>query len=85
MLNHAQEKIVSILKERMVDADVLAKELGREYTENKVKSMVLTLARKGYVDKVKAALILRGTKMIDLLQKDFGSKMIGKIPSAPER
>ena len=45
----------------------LAKMLGKGYTEFKAQSMVLTLARKGLVDKTKAGLILHGTEMVKFL------------------
>lgn len=69
MLRPNQEKIVRTLNERMVSAKELAKMLGVGYTEFKVQSMVLTLARKGLVDKTKAGLLLHGTNMTKLLNK----------------
>lgn len=66
-LSHQQEKIVRVLKEGMATPKQLAEMLGRGYTELKAQSMVLTLARKGAVDKTKAALILHGTPMIKFL------------------
>lgn len=69
MLTHTQMKIVNILKEKMVSPKELAAILGRGYTELKVQSMVLTLARKGFVDRTKAQLFLHGTNMIRLLDK----------------
>ena len=67
MLNHTQQKIVNILGERMVSPKEMAIILGRGYTELKAQSMVLTLARKGAIDKTKAQLFLHGTPMIKLL------------------
>ena len=75
MLNSTQEKIVKILNEKVVDAKTIAEKLGRGYNELKVQSMVLTLARKGYVNKTKAALILRGTEMIKFLNYDVKSNL----------
>ena len=66
-LSHQQEKIVRVLKEGMATPKQLAEMLGKGYTELKAQSMVLTLARKGAVDKTKAALILHGTQMIKFL------------------
>ena len=73
MLSHNEEKIVRILSEGMATPKQLAEKLGRGYTELKVQSMVLTLARKGKVDKTKAALLLRGTPMIKFLNYEYGS------------
>lgn len=69
MLRPNQEMIVKVLKDRMVSAKDLAKMLGKGYTEFKAQSMVLTLARKGLVDKTKAGLILHGTEMVKFLDK----------------
>lgn len=80
MINHTQEKIVNILNERMVDTKTLATMLGRGYDEMKVQSMVLTLARKGYVDKTKAALMLRGTNMVKFLNYSEECHLKGKVP-----
>jgi len=85
MLNSVQEKIVKILNEKVVDAKTIAEKLGRGYNELKVQSMVLTLARKGYVNKTKAALILRGTEMIKFLNYDVKSNLKGAIPTAVRR
>ena len=73
MLSHNEEKIVRILSEGMATPKQLAEKLGRGYTELKAQSMVLTLARKGKVDKTKAALLLRGTPMIKFLNYEYGS------------
>lgn len=75
----AQAKIVEILESRMVTAADLAKML-RGYDEFKIQSMVLTLARKGKVDKTKAALILRGTEMVKFLRYEVGSELKGGVP-----
>lgn len=85
MLSPAQERIVKILEERVVDAKTIAEKLGRGYDEFKVQSMVLTLARKGYVDMTKAALILRGTNMIKFLKYEVGSSLVGKVPTPVRR
>lgn len=80
MLNPVQERIVKILNERVVDAKTIAEKLGRGYDEFKVQSMVLTLARKGHIDKTKAALILRGTEMVKFLRYEVGSELKGGVP-----
>ena len=66
-LSHQQERIVKRLNEGMATPKRLAEMLGKGYTELKAQSMVLTLARKGAIDKVKAALILHGTPMVKFL------------------
>ena len=73
-------KVVRILSEGMASPKQLAEALGKGYTELKAQSMVLTLARKGLVDKTKAALILRGTLMIKWLNEPLGSGLKGNIP-----
>ena len=80
MLSHNEEKIVRILSEGMATPKQLAEMLGRGYTEQKAQSMVLTLARKGVVDKTKAALLLHGTPMIKFLNYECGSGLKGSIP-----
>ena len=80
MLSHNEEKIVRILNEGMATPKQLAEMLGRGYTEQKAQSMVLTLARKGVVDKTKAALLLHGTPMIKFLNYECGSGLKGSIP-----
>ena len=80
MLSHNEEKIVRILNEGMATPKQLAEMLGRGYTEQKAQSMVLTLARKGIVDKTKAALLLHGTPMIKFLNYECGSGLKGSIP-----
>lgn len=80
MLSHNEEKIVKILNEGMATPKQLAEMLGKGYTEQKAQSMVLTLARKGQVDKTKAALLLRGTPMIKFLNYECGSGLKGSIP-----
>ena len=77
-LTPTQEKIVRILNERMVSTDTLIEALGKGYTEQKVQSMVLTLARKGLVDKTKAALLLRGTEMAKFLKYDISTVCVGR-------
>jgi hypothetical protein len=73
-------KVVRILQEGMASPKQLAQALGRGYTELKAQSMVLTLARKGLVDKTKAALILRDTPMIKWLNEPLGVRLKGNIP-----
>ena len=73
-------KVVRILSEGMASPKQLAEALGRGYTELKAQSMVLTLARKGLVDKTKAALILRGTPMIKWINEPIGAGLKGNIP-----
>ena len=84
-LTHKEEKIVNILKEGMVSPKELAKLLGNGYTEMKAQSMVLTLARKGLVDKTKAALILRGTEMLRFLNVPLGGGLKGGMPQQKVR
>ena len=81
MLSHNEEKIVRILSEGMATSKQLAEMLGRGYTEQKAQSMVLALARKGKVNKTKAALLLRGTPMIKFLNYEYGSGLKGGIPA----
>lgn len=73
-------KVVRILQEGMASPKQIAEALGKGYTELKAQSMVLTLARKGLVDKTKAALILRGTPMIKWLNEPLGAELKGNIP-----
>lgn len=73
-------KIIKILNEGMASPKQLAEVLGKGYTELKAQSMVLTLARKGLINKTKAALILRGTPMIKWLNEPLGSGLKGNIP-----
>lgn len=80
MLSHNEEKIVRILSEGMASPKQLAEMLGKGYTEQKAQSMVLTLARKGKVNKTKAALLLRDTPMIKFLNYEYGSGLKGGIP-----
>ena len=84
-LTAVQTKIVDILERTVVPAKELAKMLGKGYDEFKVQSMVLTLARKGQVDKVKAALILQGTVMSKFLSYETGSQLKGGIPKGKRR
>ena len=64
----------------------IAKNLGRGYTEMKAQAMVLTLARAGYVDKGKAALILHGTEMAKFLKGlPLESNLKGEIPQPVRR
>lgn len=83
-LTPAQEKIVRTLEKGMATPKQLAEMLGKGYTEFKAQSLVLTLARKGLVDKVKAALILKDTKMIEFLGYELGSGLKGPVP-VPKR
>ena len=85
MLTHSEEKIVRVLNEGMATPKQIAEMLGKGYTEFKAQSIVLTLARKGAVDKTKAALILRGTEMIKFLNYSTGSGLKGGIPAQKVR
>lgn len=85
MLTHNEEKIVRVLNEGMATPKQIAEMLGRGYTEFKAQSIVLTLARKGAVDKTKAALILRGTEMVKFLNYSVGSGLKGGIPAQKVR
>lgn len=80
MLTHNEEKIVKILEKGMASPKQLAEALGRGYTEQKAQSMVLTLARKGAVDKTKAAILLRDTPMVKFLNYKIGGGLKGSIP-----
>lgn len=77
----AQAKIVKILEERMVSPKELTRMLGTGYNEFKVQSMVLTLARKGKVDKVKADLFLKDTEMRKFLDRELGSGLSKPVPA----
>lgn len=85
MLTHNEGKIVRVLNEGMATPKQIAEMLGKGYTEFKAQSMVLTLARKGAVDKTKAALILRGTEMVKFLNYSTGSGLRGGIPAQKVR
>jgi len=84
IVNHAQEKIINILKDKMLTAKDVAALMGPGYTELKIQSMVLTLARKGKVDKTKAALILHGTPMCKWINKELGSSCV-QVPTQKVR
>ena len=81
-ISAAQDKIVKILESRMVTAADLAKML-RGYDEFKIQSMVLTLARKGKIDKTKAALVLRGTEMVKFLNRCGLRQFLGGFCQKP--
>jgi hypothetical protein len=81
----AQAKIVKILEERMVSPAELTRMLGTGYTELKVQSMVLTLARKGKVDRTKAQLFLRDTEMKKFLDRELGSGLRKPVPANVSR
>lgn len=80
MVSHVEGKVIRILEEGMVSPAQLANMLGRGYTELKVQSMVLTLARKGHINKTKAALLLRGTPMVKWINEPICSGLKGNIP-----
>lgn len=84
-LSAAQAKIVKILGERMVSPKELTRMLGTGYNEFKVQSMVLTLARKGKVDKEKAKLFLMNTEMKKFLDKELGSGLSKPVPANVSR
>lgn len=81
MLSRNEEKIVRMLSESMATPKQLAEALGKEYTEFKAQSMVLTLARKGLVDATQAALILQGTQMLKFLNIPLRGGLKGGIPA----
>lgn len=81
MLSRNEEKIVRMLTQSMATPKQLAEALGKGYTEFKAQSMVLTLARKGAIDKTKAALILHGTQMLKFLNIPLGGGLKGGIPA----
>ena len=85
MLTHMEGKVVRILSEGMASPKQLAEALGKGYTELKAQSMVLTLAQKGAVDKIKAALILKGTPMIKFLNLTHSCGLKGSIPAGNRR
>ena len=73
-LSPAQEKIIRLIEcNNCVNVAKIAEALGRGYTEDKVRSMVLTLARKGCINNAAAGLILHGTPMYKFLTVPFGS------------
>ena len=85
-INHGQGMIIKMLENGMATPKQIAQKLGREYNEFKAQSMVLTLARKGLIDKTKAALILRGTKMVKFLDIPVeGSGLKKPIPQPIRR
>ena len=85
-LNPKQEKIVRMLEEKVVSPKELAKALGTVYTEMKSQALLLTLARAGYVDKNKAAIILHGTEMVKFLKGlPLGSKLAKPAPQPVRR
>lgn len=85
MLSRSQEKIVRVLEAGMASPKQLAEMLGKGYTPEKAQSMVLTLARKGAVDKTKAAIILAGSPMIKFLNYKIGTGLKGGIPEVKIR
>lgn len=80
MITHIEGKVIRMLSEGMATPKQIAEAMGRGYTELKAQSTVLTLARKGLVDKTKAALILRGTPMIRWLNEPIGGGLKGGVP-----
>ena len=84
-LSAAQAKIVKILGEKTVSTKQLSQMLGTGYDEFKVQSMVLTLDRKGKVDKTKAQLLLRDTEMKKFLNRDLGSGLRKPFPANVSR
>lgn len=86
MLRPNDNKIISILEKGMATPAELAKALGKGYTEMKAQSIVLTLARKGLVDKTKARIILRGSQMEKFLDRPISSANLrGEIPQPVRR
>lgn len=81
----AQAKIVKILEEKWVGPKELTRMLGTGYSELKVQSMVLTLARKGKVDKATAQLFLKDTEMAKFLDRELGSGLREPIPANVSR
>ena len=73
-LSPAQEKIIRLIEgSNCVNVAKITEALGRGYTDDKVRSMVLTLARKGCINNTAAGLILHGTPMYKFLTVPFGS------------
>jgi len=58
-LTHIEEKIVKKLATGWMSLEGIAKEMGRGYSAQHAANLVLRMARKGFLDKTKAALILR--------------------------
>lgn len=85
MLSRSQEKIVKVLEAGMASPKQLAEMLGKGYTPEKAQSMVLTLARKGAVDKTKAALILHDSPMRKFLNYEVSGGLKGGIPENKNR
>lgn len=83
MLSNKQEKMVKILSEKMVSPKELAELMGKDYTEQKVRSMALTLYNKGLIDKTKVSLLLMNTPMIKFLGEGYAQKaqLNGQVPT----
>ena len=83
MLSNKQEKMVKILSEKMVSPKELAELMGKDYTEQKVRSMALTLYNKGLIDKTKVSLLLMNTPMVKFLGEGYAQKaqLTGAVPS----
>lgn len=61
------------------DLKKLTEVMGVGYTEQKLASEILTLARKGIISKLKATMLLREyPTMIKFLKYEFGSKKVVK-------
>lgn len=77
-VSHIDEKVKNMLDERCYSVSTIAKVLGKGWTEQKAANVVLNLARKGLIDKVKAALILKDMKCAKFLNIPHNSKNTGK-------
>lgn len=61
------------------DLKKLTEVMGVGYTEQKLASEILTLARKGIISKLKATMLLREyPQMIKFLKYEFGAKKVSK-------
>jgi len=74
-VSHIDEKVKNMLDNRCYSVSTIAKLLGKGWTDQKAANVVLTLARKGKIDKVKAALILKDTPMIRFLNIPHNSSL----------
>ena len=57
-ISHTEEKILGILNTRWITIEGIAKEMGKGYNKQHAANLVLRMARKGFLDKTKAALLL---------------------------
>lgn len=77
-VSHIDEKVKNMLDNRCYNVSTIAKLLGKGWTDQKAANVVLNLARKGLIDKVKAALILKDMPCAKFLSIAHNSKNTGK-------